>query len=331
MTGRDARRFPRRELLQSAIGVAVWAAVPLRARAQAYPARPVRLVVFFPPGGVGDITARLLAQWLSEHAGQPFVIDNRPGAGGSIGTEAVVRAAADGYTLLWATSPNAIAATLYDKLSYNFIQDLAPVAATLRVPNVMVVDPSLPVATVADFIAYAKANPGKLNFASGGNGTPTHVAGELFKLMAGVDILHVPYRGGAPALTDLIAGRVQGMFEALPSALEHIRAGRLRALAVTTTERSQILPDLPTVGDVLPGFEASTWFGVAAPRGTPAAIVDTLNTAINAGLADPKLKARIAELGGAVLGGSPADFGRLVSEETDKWAKVIRSANIKPE
>jgi len=263
--------------------------------------------------------------------GQPFVIENRPGAGGSLGTEAVVRAAADGHTLLWATSPNAIGATLYDKLSYNFVRDIAPVAATWRVPNVMVINPLLPVKTVPEFIAYAKANPGKLNMASGGNGTPTHVAGELFKMMADVNMLHVPYRGGAPALADLIAGQVQVMFEAVPSSIEYIRASKLRALAVTTGTRSDVLPEVPTVGDFLPNFEASTWFGVGAPNATPTGIVDKLNKEINEALVDPGMKKRVADLGGTVLGGSPAGFAKLIAEETDKWAKVIKFAGIKPE
>jgi tripartite-type tricarboxylate transporter receptor subunit TctC len=321
----------RRQFLHLAAGAAALPAVSRFAWAQAYPTRPVRVVVFFPAGGVGDITARLLVQWLSERVGQPFVIENRPGAGGTIGTEAVVRAPPDGNTLLWATSTNAIGATLYDKLSYNFIRDVVPVVATFRVPNVMVINPSLPAKTVPEFIAYAKANPGKLNLASGGNGTPTHVAGELFKMMADVNMLHVPYRGGAPALTDLIAGQVQVMFEAVPSSIEYIRAGKLRALAITSMTRSDALPDVPTLDNFLPGFEASTWFGVGAPKNTPAEIIEKLNNEINAGLADPKLKARITELGGVMLGGSPADFGKLISDETEKWAKVIRTANIRPE
>src|SRR5262249_1577480 len=249
-----------------------------------YPARPVRLVVFFPPGGVGDILARLMGQWLSERLGQPFVVENRPGAGGNIGPEAVVRAPPDGYTLLRAASPNAINATLYDKLNYNFIRDIMPVAATIRVPNVLVVNPSVPAKTVPEFIAYAKANPGKLNMASGGNGVPSHVAGELFKMMAGIDMVHVPYRGSAPALTDLLAGQVQVMFDAMPSSIEYIRAAKLRPLAVTTPTRSDVLPDVPTVGDFLPGFEASTWFGVGVPRGTPAETVERLHKEINAAL-----------------------------------------------
>jgi tripartite-type tricarboxylate transporter receptor subunit TctC len=299
--------------------------------AQTYPTRPVRLIVLFPAGGPGDILARLMGQWLSERLGEPFVIENRPGASGNIGTETVVRASPDGYTLLWATSPNAINATLYDNLSYNFIRDIIPVAAVTRVPNVMEVNPSVPARTVPEFIAYAKANPGKLNMASGGNGVPSHVAGELFKIMAGLDMIHVPYRGAAPALADLLAGQVQVIFDAMPSSIGYIKAGKLRPLAVTTATRSDMLPDIPTVGDFLPGFEASTWFGVAAPNRTPSEIVEKLNTAINTALADSKMKARIADLGGTVIPGSAADFGRLIADDTEKWAKVIKSANIKPE
>jgi tripartite-type tricarboxylate transporter receptor subunit TctC len=324
-------KLPRRKFLRLAAGAAALPAVSHVAWAQAYPSRPVHLVVFFPPGGVGDILARLMGQWLSERLSQAFVIENRPGAGGNIGTEAVVRASADGYTLLWATSPNAINATFYDKLNYDFMRDIVPVAATIRVPNVMVVNPTLPAKTVPEFIAYAKANPGKLNMASGGNGVPSHVAGELFKIMAGINMVHVPYRGAAPALTDLLAGQVQVLFDAVPSSIEYIRAGKLRPLAVTTATRSEVLSNIPTVGDFLPGFEASTWFGVGAPRNTPTDIVERLNREINAALADPTIKVRIAELGGATLPGSPADFGKLIADETEKWAKVIKFAGIKPE
>jgi tripartite-type tricarboxylate transporter receptor subunit TctC len=324
-------KLPRRKFLRLAAGAAALPAMSWIARAQTYPSRPVRLVVFFPPGGVGDILARLTGQWLSERLGQPFVVENRPGAGGNIGTEAVVRASPDGYTLLWATSPNAINATFYDKLNYNFIRDIMPVAATFRVPNVLVVNPSLPAKTVPEFIAHAKANPGKLNMASGGNGVPSHVAGELFKMMAGIDMVHVPYRGSAPALTDLLAGQVQVLFDAMPSSIEYIRAAKLRPLAVTTATRSDVLPDIPTVGDFLPGFEASTWFGVGVPRGTPAEIVERLHQEINAALADPKLRARVTDLGGAAIPGSPADFGRLIAEETEKWGRVIKFAGIKAE
>src|SRR5262249_24027879 len=324
-------KLPRRRFLHLAAGAAVLPVASRFASAQAYPARPVHLIVFFPPGGVGDILARLMGQWLAERLGQPFVIENRPGAGSNIGTEAGVRAPPDGYTLLWATSPDAINATFYDKLHYNFVRDIAPVAATIRVPNVMVVNPSLPARTVPEFIAYAKANPGKLNMASGGNGVPSHVAGELFKMMAGIDMVHVPYRGSAPALTDLLAGQVQVMFDAMPSSIEHIRAGRLRPLAVTTATRSEVLPDVPTVGDFLPGFEASTWFGVGAPKATPAEIVEKLNREINAALADPKMKARVADLGGTIIAGSPGDFGTLIAEETEKWARVVKFSGAKPE
>ena len=280
----------------------------------------------FAPGGGADIIARLIGQWLSERLGQPFIIENRPGAGSNIATEAVVHAPADGYTLLLVSPANAINATLYDKLNFNFIRDIAPVAGIIRVPNVMVVNPSVPAKTVPEFIAYAKANPGKLNMASAGIGTAPHVAGELFKMMAGVDMVHVPYRGDGPALTDLIGGQVQVMFAAMPSSIEYIRAGKLRALAVTTATRSEALPDIPTVGDFVPGYEASGWYGIGAPKNTPAEIIDKLNKEINAGLADPKIKARLADLGGTVLPGSPADFGKLIADETEKWAKVIKFA-----
>lgn len=301
------------------------------ANAQTYPSRPVKLVVFFPAGGVGDIMARIMAQWLGERMGQGFVVENRPGAGGTVGTETVVRAAPDGYTLLWATSPNAINASFYPKLSYDFARDIAPVAATFRVPNVMVMNPALLPRTVDEFIAYARSMPGKLNLATGGNGVPSHIAGELFKMMTGVEMATVHYRGAAPALNDLVAGHVHVLFDAMPSSIEHIRAGRVRALAVTTAERSAALPDLPTVAAVLPGFEASTWFGVGAPRETAPEIVARLNAEINAGLADPKLAARITELGGTTLPGTPGDFARLIAEEIEKWAKVVRFSGAKPD
>jgi tripartite-type tricarboxylate transporter receptor subunit TctC len=323
-------KLPRRQFLHLTAGAAALPAVSHFAWAQAYPTRAVRLVVGFPPGGATDITARLIGQWLSERLGQQLVIENRPGAGSNIATEGVVRAAADGYTLLLVSAAHAINATLYDRLNYNFLRDIAPVAGVIRVPNLMEVNPSLPPKSVPEFIAYAKANPGKVNYASGGNGTAQHLAGELFKIMTGVDMVHVPYRGDAPALTDLVGGQVQVMFGNMPSSIEHIRAGNLRPLAVTTATRSEALPDLPPVGDFVPGYEASTWQGLGAPGNTPAEIVDKLNKEINAALSDPKIKARLADLGGTVLGGSPADFGRLIADETEKWGKVIRAADIKP-
>jgi tripartite-type tricarboxylate transporter receptor subunit TctC len=326
----NTMKLPRRKFLRLAAGAAALPAVSHFAWAQTYPTRPVRLVVGFPPGGGTDITARLIGQWLSERLGQQLVVENRPGAGSNIATEGVVRAAADGYTLLLVSAAHAINATLYERLNYNFIRDIAPVAGVIRVPNLMEVNPSLPPKSVPEFIAYAKANPGKVNYASGGNGTAQHLAGELFKTMTGVDMVHVPYRGDAPALTDLIGGQVQVMFGNMPSSIEHIRAGKLRPLAVTTAARSEALPDLPTVGDFVPGYEASTWQGLGAPGNTPAEIVDKLNKEINAALSDPKIKARLADLGGTVLGGSPADFGRLIADETEKWGTVIRTANIKP-
>jgi tripartite-type tricarboxylate transporter receptor subunit TctC len=323
-------KLPRRNLLRLAAGAAALPAVSHFAWAQTYPTRPVRLVVGFPPGGGTDITARLIGQWLSERLGQQLVIENRPGAGSNIATEGVVRAAPDGYTLLLVSAAHAINATLYDRLNYNFLRDIAPVAGVIRVPNLMEVNPSLPPKSVPEFIAYAKANPGKVNYASGGNGTAQHLAGELFKIMTGVDMVHVPYRGDAPALTDLIGGQVQVMFGNMPSSIEHIRAGKLRPLAVTAAARSEALPNLPPVGDFVSGYEATTWQGLGAPRNTPAEIVDKLNKEINAALSDPKIKARLADLGGTVLSGSPADFGRLIADETEKWGKVIRAANIKP-
>jgi tripartite-type tricarboxylate transporter receptor subunit TctC len=289
------------------------------------------LIVPIAAAGATDIVARLIGQWLSERLGQPFVVENRPGAGTNIGTEVVVRAPADGYTLLLVSSDGAINATLYEKLSFNFIRDIAPVAGIVRLPFLMLVNPSVPAKTVPEFIAYAKANPGKINMASPGIGTAPHLAGELFKTMAGLNLVHVPYRGGAPALTDLISGQVQVMFLSPAASIEYIRSGRLRALAVTSATRWEGLPDLPTVVDFLPGYEASAWFGVGAPKNTPSEIIDKLNTEINAALSDPKLKARLADLGGMVLPGSPADFGKLVIEDKEKWAKVIRAANIKPE
>jgi tripartite-type tricarboxylate transporter receptor subunit TctC len=299
------------------------------ASTQAFPARPVRIVVGFPPGGVGDIVARLMGQWLSERLGQPFVIENRPGAASNIATEAVVRAPADGYTLLVVNPANAISATLYDNLNYNFIRDIAPVAGIVRVPNVMEVNPSVPAKTVREFIAYAKANPGKVNYASAGNGTTVHLAGELFNMMAGVNLVHVPYRGSAPALTDMLGGQVQVMFDALPSSIEHVRSGKLRALAVTTAARSPALPDIPTLGDFVPGFEASVWQGIGVPKSTPHEIVEKLNKEINAALSDPRMRAQLVSLGSTELALSPAEFGTLIAEETEKWARVIRGASIK--
>jgi tripartite-type tricarboxylate transporter receptor subunit TctC len=301
------------------------------ARAQTYPSRPVRLIATTAAGGTQDIFARLIGQWLSERLGQQFIIENRTGAGGNIGTEAVVKSPPDGYTLLLASPANAINATLYDKLNFNFIRDIAPVAGIIRLPNVVVVNPSVAAKTVPEFIAYAKANPGKINFASPGIGTIPHVAGELFKMMAGVEMVHVPYRGGGPALTDLLGGQVQVMFDNTGSSIEHIRAGRVRALAVTTATRAEVLPDLPTVGDYLPGYEASAWFGVGVPKNTSAEIVDKLNKEINAALADPKISVRLADLGGTVLSGSPTEFGTLIAEETEKWGKVVKFAGLKPD
>jgi tripartite-type tricarboxylate transporter receptor subunit TctC len=322
-------KLPRRKFLHLAAGAAALPAVSRVARAQAYPTRPVRLVVGAPAGGGFDIVARLMGQWLSERLGQPFVIDNRPGAGGNIGTEAVVRAPSDGYTLLLVTAASAINVTLYEKLSFNLSRDIVPVAGIADVPEVMVVNPSLPAKTVPEFIAHAKANPGKLSMASGGNGTPSHVAGELFKMMTGTNMVHVPYRGLSPALTDLLGGQVQVAFGGLPSSIEHIRAGKLRALAVTTATRSEALPDIATVGEFVPGYEASMWYGIGAPRNVPAEIVDKLNKEINAALADPTMKGRLADLGGTPLLGSPADFGKLIAEETDKWGKVVKFAGVK--
>ena len=324
-------KLPRRNFLHLAAGAAALPAVSRFAWAQAYPSRPVRLIVGFAPGGGLDITARLIGQWLSERLGQPFVIENRPGAATNIATEAVVRAPPDGYTVLLVNAANALNATLYDNLNFNFIRDIAPVAGIMRVPSAMVVHPSFPAKTVPEFIAYAKANPGKINMGSAGNGSTPHVFGELFEMMTGVSMVHVPYRGIAPALTDLMAGQLQVYFGALTSSIEYIKAGRLRALAVTTAKRSAALPDLPTLGEFLPGYEASQWYGVGVPKNTPVEIVDKLNNEINAGLVDPTMRARLADLGGAVLAGSPADFGKLIADETEKWGKVIRAANIKAE
>ena len=321
----------RRRFLHLATGAAVLPAVSRIAKAQAYPTRPVRVLVGFAAGGPTDILARLIGQWLSQRLGQPFVIENRPGAGGNIATETVVNAAADGHTLLLVAPANTINATLYDHLDFNFIRDIAPVAGIMRSFYVMEVNPSVPVKSVPEFIAYAKAHPGKINMASAGSGTPQHVAGELFKLMTGVEMVHVPYRGAVPALTDLMGGQVQVMFDNMTSSLEFIRAGKLRPLAVTTTTRFEALPDLPTVGDFVPGFEASALFGLGAPRNTPVDVIARLNQEVNAGLADPRMKARLAELAGAVLAGSPADFGKLIADETEKWGKVVKFSGAKPE
>jgi len=324
-------KLPRRKFLQLAAGAAALPAVSRFAWAQAYPSRPVRMIVGFTPGSPPDTVARLMGQWLSEKLGQQFLVENRPGAGGNIGTEVGVRSPADGYTLLLVGPPNAINTTLYDKLSFNFLRDIAPVAGITRERLVMVVHPSFPAKTVPEFMAYAKANPGKVGMASPGNGTSPHVAGELFKMMAGIDMIHVPYRGGAQVMTDLIAGQVQVSFIGLVVAIEHIRSGKLRALAVTTASRTDVLPDIPTVGDFVPGYEASSFWGVGAPRNTPADIIDTLNREINAGLSDPKLRLRLAQGGGAVYAGSPADFGKFLGDETEKWAKVIKFAGVRPE
>jgi len=324
-------KLPRRQFLYLAAGAAALPAMPRIASALDYPTRPVHWIVGFAAGGDADIIARLIGQWLSEQFGQQFIIDNRPGAASNIAIEAAVRAPADGYTLVSVSSTNAINATLYEKLNFNLITDIAPVAGIVRAPNVLVVHPSFPATTVPEFIAYAKANPDKINVASTGVGSISYMSGELFKMMAGINIQHVPYRGSAPALTDLLGGQIRVAFLPMPGSIEYIRGGKLRALAVTTATRSDQLPDIPTIGDIVPGYEASVRFGVGAPKNTPAAIVDKLNREINAGLADPKMKARLADLGGTVLGGSPAEFGKLIADETEKWAKVIKSANIKPE
>jgi len=324
-------KLPRRRFLHLAAGAAALPAAARIACAQGYPTRPVRLIVGTPPGGPQDVIARLVGQWLSERLGQSFIIESRPGAGTNIGTEAVVKSLPDGYTLLLVNAASAINATLYAELNFNFIRDIAPVAGVTREPLVMQVNPSVSANTVPEFITYVKATPGKINLASGGNGAPSHVAGELFKMMAGVDLVHVPYRGAAPALTDLLGGQVQVYFGPMPSSIEYIRTGRLRALAVTTATRSETMPDLPAIGDFLPGYEASTWYGVGAPRNTPAEIVERLNREINAALADPKIKARIADLGGTAFSGSPADFGRFIADETEKWGKVVRFAGMKSE
>jgi tripartite-type tricarboxylate transporter receptor subunit TctC len=320
----------RRQVLYLAAGSAALASMAGITRAQAYPTRPVRVLVGFVAGGNFDIVARLIGQWLSEQFHQPVIVENRPGASSNLATEAVVRAPADGYTLLLGGAVNAVNATLYENLGFNFIRDLAPVAGVVRFPNVMTVNASSPAKTVPEFIAYAKANPGKVNQGSSGNGTTQHLAGALFKSMTGVDFLHVPYKGAPQAITDLLNGQVQVLFEPLPASIQHIKSGKLRALAVTTAARSEALPEVPTVSEFVPGYEASGWNGVCAPRNTPVEIIGKLDNAINAGLADPKLKARLADLGATPLAGSSADFGKLIAEETEKWGKVIRAGNIKP-
>ena len=322
-------KLPRRKFLRMAAAAAIAPALPSAAWAQTYPARPVRLIVPFAPGGGSDIFARLIGQWLSERLGQPFVIDNRPGAGSNIGTEAVVNAHPDGYTLLLVNAANAINATLYDRLNFDFARDIVPVAGLIRVPNVVVVNPSVPAKTISELIAYTKANPDKINMGSAGTGSTPHVAGELFKMMTGARMAHVPYRGVVPALTDLLGGQIQVIFATMPSSIAYIRAGTLRALAVTSTMRSQELPDVPVVSEFVPGYEASNWYGVAVPKITSVEIVMKLNQEINAALADPKMKARLSDLGGMVLPGSPSDFERLIADETEKWAQVVRFSGAK--
>jgi tripartite-type tricarboxylate transporter receptor subunit TctC len=324
-------KLPRRNFLHLAAAAAALPAVARIAWAQAYPTRPVRLIVPFAPSGGTDIFARLIGQWLFDRYGQPFVIENRPGANGNVGTEAALRASADGYTLLMIDASPAINATLYNRLNFNFVRDASPVAAVARTPFILVIHPSLPAKTVPDLIAYAKANPGKINYGSAGPGSTLHVAAELFKIMTGVDLVHVPYRGGGPAIADAIAGQVQVVFIPAPAGIEYVRSGQLRALGVSSTTRFEALPDVPSVGEFVSGYEASTWYGVAAPRNTSATIIDSLNKEINASLAQPTLRARFAELGVEVFPGSPADFGRHIADETEKWARVIRAANIKPE
>jgi len=324
-------KLPRRTFFRLGAAAAGFCALPRIAGAQSYPNRPVRLVVGFAAGSTTDILARLMGQWLSERLGEQFIIENRPGAGGNIAAEAVVKAPADGYTLLMVPPASAINATLYDKLSFNFIQDIAPVAGVVRVPNIVEVNPAVPVNSVPELIAHAKANPRSLSFASAGVGTASHLAGELFKIGTGVEMIHVAYRGDGPAMTDLIGGQVQVGFATMTASIGHIRAGSLRPLAVTTLMRSQALPELPTVSDFVPGYEASSWFGIAAPKATPAGIIETLNREANAGLADAKIRARLEDMGGMVLAGSSADFGKLIADETEKWGKVIRAANIRAE
>jgi tripartite-type tricarboxylate transporter receptor subunit TctC len=324
-------KLPRRKFLELAAGVVAAPAFAQFASAEDYPARPVRIIAGFSAGGGVDIAARLIGQWLADRLGQSFVVENRAGAGGNIGTEAVVNAAPDGYTLLLATVPNAVNASLYDKLNFDFIRGIAPVAGIIRVPMVILLHPSVPASTVPELIRYARANPGKINMASAGNGSAPHMAGELFKMMAGVNMVHVPYRGQGQALSDLLGGQVQVLFATTPGTSDYIATGKLRALAVTSAVRAELLPELPTVGDFVPGYETSQWYGIGAPAKTPVEIVGKLNKEINAALADPAMKARFAAIGGEPLPGSPAEFGRLIAEETDKWAKVVRAAGLKPE
>jgi tripartite-type tricarboxylate transporter receptor subunit TctC len=321
--------FPRRTFLGLAAGVAALPALPRRARAQAWPTRPVRIIVGFPAGGATDIQARLMGQWLSERLGQQFIIENRSGASGNIGTEAVAKAAADGYTLLQIVTPHAINAALYSNLNFDFIRDIAPVVCAARLAYVVVVHPSVPAATIPEFIGYAEANPGKINYGSAGPGTPQNICCELFKMMTGVNLVHIPYRGGAPATSDLVAGHLQVIFSPVSESIQHIKAGKLRALAVTTAARLDVLPEVPTVKDFVPGYEASGFAGIGAPRNTPADIIDLLNKELNAGLADAKIRTRIVELGGTVLGGSPAEFAAIIADASEKWAKVIQFAGIK--
>jgi tripartite-type tricarboxylate transporter receptor subunit TctC len=324
-------KFPRRAFMHLAAAAAALPAAPHIARAQAYPSKPVRIVVGFPAGGATDIMARLMGEWLTQRTGQQFIVENKPGASGNIGTETVARAPADGYTLLLAVTPNAINAALYSNLSFDFIRDIAPVIYLARLAYVVVVNPSVPATTLPEFIAYAKANPGKINYGSAGQGTPQNIACELFKMMTGVNLVHVPYRGGAPAVADLLAGQVQVIFAPVSESIQQIKAGKLRALAVTPAARLDVLPDVPTVAEFVPGYEASGFAGVGVPMGTPADIIAMLNKELNAGLADAKIKGRIEELGGTVTGGTPAEFGKLVAEATEKWAKVIKFAGVKAE
>jgi tripartite-type tricarboxylate transporter receptor subunit TctC len=329
MTLGEAMKLPRRQFLRLTAGVAALSAASRIATAQTYPSRPVRWIVGFAAGGGNDIVARLMGQWLSERTGQQFFIENRPGAGTNIATEVVVNAPPDGYTLLLVGLPNASNASLFDKLSFNFIRDITPIAGIMRVPNVLVINPSVPVKTVPEFIAYAKSNPGKVNMASAGTGSGSHLAGELFKMMAGINLVHVPYRGNGPAIAALLGGQVEVLFPPPTGSIAFIKTGKLHALAVTSAIRSEALPDLPTIGEFIPGYEMSAWYGVGAPKGTPAEVIDKINKEINAGLADSKMKARLADQGGVAIAGSPVDFGRLIAEETEKWGKVVQAVNIK--